>query len=94
MIYPVALTQFALLAFGAMLMHIHSRGVTEVGPVAEFLKNYAIWLIMFPVLWSFYASAARTYEAGLVKSKIAIPLGIALIVAILAVYGYAIFLEK
>jgi hypothetical protein len=56
-----------------------------------FLANYSIWLFLVPVLWTLYARLSEVLQKGAFSTRFAHPLGIAVNVGILAIYGYAIF---
>lgn len=94
----IALTQFVFIALGTMAVNILAKiasDETVMGQSATtlrgFLANHGVWLLMIPVAWTVFAHASALVGKGYFRTRIAHPIGIALIVGIFVVYGYAIF---
>jgi hypothetical protein len=94
----IALTQFILLTLGTLgvnimakaSMHDVALGV-KAHSLAGFLVNYSIWLFLVPVVWTVYARVSMIWKKGFFSPNVAQAIGVALIVFIIALYGYAIF---
>jgi hypothetical protein len=94
----IALTQFILLTLGTLGVNIMAKASMHdvaLGDSAhtlpDFLVNYSIWLFLIPVLWTFYAKLSDFWKKGVFSPNIARAVGVALIVFLIALYGYAIF---
>jgi hypothetical protein len=97
MLQIIALTQFVFLALGSMGVTVLLRASGyPVGPAQDysqlslFLMQNSVWLLLIPILWSAYAYAGMKMQRGIVSTKVAIPFGVALTVAIFVVYAFAI----
>jgi hypothetical protein len=94
----IALTQFILLTLGTLGVNIMAKAsLHDVGlgsrahTLPGFLVNDSLWLFLVPVVWTLYARVAMVWKKGFFSPTVAQALGIALIVFIIALYGYAIF---
>ena len=97
MLQIIALTQFVFLALGSMGVTVLLRAsgypignASDYPQLSLFLMENSVWLLLIPIFWSAYAYAGRKIERGLVSSKVAVPVGIALTVLIFVVYAFAI----
>jgi hypothetical protein len=97
MLQIIALTQFVFLALGSMgvTVLLKASGYPIGSPkdypqLSLFLVQNSVWLLLIPIFWSAYAYASLKLERGVVSSKFAIPVGIALTAFIFATYAFAI----
>jgi hypothetical protein len=97
MLQIIALTQFVFLALGSMgvTVLLKASGYPIGSPkdypqLSLFLMENSVWLLLIPIFWSAYAYAGMTIERGIVSSKVAIAVGIALTALIFVVYAFAI----
>jgi len=93
----IALTQFVFIALGTLAVNLlvkTEQSVIVVGrsghSLATFLAAQGIWLMLIPVLFTFYALACQGVKRGFFSEKVARPVGIAMNVIIFAVYAYVV----
>jgi hypothetical protein len=58
-------------------------------PLAVFLREYGPWLLLLPVLWTLFATAAERKDRGILSVKVAHLIGMLFAVVIIALYLYA-----
>ena len=97
MLQVIAITQFVFLALGSMGVTVLLKAsgypigsITDYPRLSLFLMENSVWLLLVPIFWSAYAYASQKVQRGLLSSKVAIPLGVALTVLIFGTYAFAI----
>jgi hypothetical protein len=58
-------------------------------PLAVFLREHGIWLLLVPVLWGAYAVSAQRKNSGLLSCRAALAVGICLAACLLAAFLHA-----
>jgi hypothetical protein len=58
-------------------------------PLAVFLREHVGWLLLLPVLWVFYASAAQSRDCGWLSYRIAFVVGLSIAACMLSAFLYA-----
>jgi hypothetical protein len=97
MLQIIALTQFVFLALGSMGVTVLLKAsgypigsLKDYPQLSLFLMENSVWLLLIPIFWSAYAYAGAKIERGIVSSKVAIAVGIAITALIFVVYAFAI----
>jgi hypothetical protein len=97
MLHIIALTQFVFLALGSMGVTVLLKAsgypigsLKDYPQLSLFLMQNSVWLLLIPIFWSAYAYAGVKIERGIVSSKVAIAVGIAITALIFVVYAFAI----
>jgi hypothetical protein len=58
-------------------------------PLAVFLREHGVWLLLLPVVWVFFATSAQRIDRGLFSYRIACVIGLSIAGVTLALFLYA-----
>jgi hypothetical protein len=58
-------------------------------PLAAFLREHGVWLLLLPPLWMAFATYAQKVDRGALSYSVACAVGIGLAALIIALYLYA-----
>ncbi len=95
MVRVIALTQFIFVALGSIAVIVMLHAQTIPGELSHglrhFLSEHTLWMLAVPIVWSVIANAVIS-QTGQVRGAVAgvRVSGIALLVAIIATYGWLI----
>ena len=90
-ILQVAVTVFGFLALGIVLKfcgYPDGFGV-RWNPLAVFLREYGIWLLIAPLFWTLFALKAQKVDRGILSGRLAMILGMCLAGLVALTFLYA-----
>jgi hypothetical protein len=60
-------------------------------PLAVFLREPGVWLLLLPALWVVFATSAQRLNRGFFSYRVALVLGLCTSIGIIALFVYATF---
>ena len=89
LISSIGAAQFILLTLGLMILHIMVKIAPRPDastPVAHFLLDKGIYLVLIPILWDVFAHLTTRGERALLPAKVVQALGVGIVAGIAVLF--------